>query len=127
MVKKSLKDFVGQKLMIAHVYNMGARLAHEMPVYDKFVGNVKDDIQNFAIVSGQAIADVETFYKDKKLNNLTIIVDEKNIILTSYRLSNLPTSIFINASGKPLGSITGPVSRDDKDVVDLIKKVLKGQ
>lgn len=125
--EKSLKDLVG-KPMIVHMWATWCPpCVQEMPVYNKFVGSVGNGIQNLAIMSGQvSVDDVDAFYKQKKLDNLSIITDEKSVILSGYKLSSLPTTIFVNAKGKPLGFIAGPVSWDDKDVVELVQRILEG-
>ena len=124
--EKSLKDFVGKPMLIHMWATWCPPCVQEMPIYNQFAGNASN-IQNLAIMSGQvSVDDIDAFYKQKKLNNLSIITDEKSIILSGYKLSSLPTTIFVNAKGKPLGFITGPVSWDDKDVVELVQRILAG-
>ena len=126
--EKSLKDLVG-KPMILHMWATWCPpCVQEMPIYNKYVGNSSGQIQNLAIMSGQVVVDdIDAFYKQKKLDNLSIITDEKSVILSGYKLSSLPTTIFVNAKGKPLGFIAGPVSWDDKDVVKLVQRILEGE
>ncbi|PIZ32343.1 MAG: hypothetical protein COY39_05560 [Alphaproteobacteria bacterium CG_4_10_14_0_8_um_filter_37_21] len=126
--EKSLKDLVGKPMIIHMWATWCPPCVEEMPLYNKFAGSVNGNIQNLAIMSGQVVLDdVEAFYKQKNLDNLSIITDEKSVILSGYKLSSLPTTIFVNAKGKPLGFIVGPVSWDDKDVVELVQRILEGE
>lgn len=125
--EQSLKNFIGKPMIIHMWATWCPPCVQEMPIYNQFAGNVSN-IHNLAIMSGQvSVDDIDAFYKQKKLNNLSIITDEKSVILSGYKLSSLPTTIFVNAKGKPLGFITGPISWDDKDVVALVQRILAGE
>jgi len=126
--EKSLKDLIG-KPMLVHIWaTYCPPCVQEMPAYNKFAGSIGSNIQNLAIMSGPvSVVDIDAFYKNNKLDSLPIITDEKNIILSGYKLNSLPTTIFVNAKGKPLGFIAGPVSWDDKDVVELVQRILEGE
>lgn len=121
--EKSLRDLIG-KPMIVHLWaTFCGPCVQELPNYDTFTKE-NDDIQHLAVVVGRSTPkDIESFYEKKNIQHLKIIIDEKNAIPQAYKIQGIPTTIFINSIGKPLGYITGAVEWNDPSSKSLIRKL----
>lgn len=124
--EKSLKGFVGKPIIIHLWATFCGPCVQELPFYDKFSKATEGTVQNIAIMPGKGDPkDIESFYNQKGIENLTVVVDDKNILVESFKIQGIPTSIFISSSGKPLGYITGAVAWEDSSVVKLLMNLLK--
>ncbi|CAO5678325.1 MAG: Thiol-disulfide oxidoreductase ResA [Holosporales bacterium] len=126
--EKSVRDLIG-KPMILHCWaTFCGPCVKELPLYDKFAQSSNGTIENVAVVVGKADPkEIETFYKQKNIKNLKIVIDEKNVLASAFQFQGIPTSIFVSRSGKPLGFISGMISWEDSTVVSLIQTLLKKQ
>ncbi|CAO5680515.1 MAG: Thiol-disulfide oxidoreductase ResA [Holosporales bacterium] len=124
--QKSLNDFKG-KPMIVHMWaTFCGPCVKELPVYDSFVKSTSNDVHHIAVTTGKvAPKDIEDFYTQKNIKNLTIVVDEKATLAQTYQIQAIPTSIFFSASGKPLGYISGIISWEDGNVASLLMNLLR--
>ncbi|MDP2193085.1 MAG: TlpA disulfide reductase family protein, partial [Alphaproteobacteria bacterium] len=83
VTEKTLKDFVGKPTIVHMWATWCPPCVQEMPVYNQYAAATKDKIQNLAIMSGQApIEDIESFYKDKNIDQVKIMTDEQNSVLS---------------------------------------------
>jgi thiol-disulfide isomerase/thioredoxin len=124
--QKSLAEFVGKPMVIHLWATYCGPCVKELPLYDQFVETTSKDIQHIAVMLGKADPkDVEAFYKQKGIKNLSIVIDEKGITSQAYNIQGIPTTIFVSGSGKPLGFISGIIDWNDTNVITLLKNLLK--
>ncbi|MBP9752984.1 MAG: TlpA family protein disulfide reductase [Proteobacteria bacterium] len=123
---KSLNDFKGKPMVIHMWATFCGPCVKELPVYDSFVKSTSNDIAHIAVTTGKVEPkDIEAFYAQKNIKNLTIVVDEKATLAQTYQIQAIPTSIFFSASGKPLGYISGIISWEDGNVASLLMNLLR--
>lgn len=126
--EKSLRDFSGKPLIVHLWATYCGPCVKELPMYDQFVESAGSHIENIALVVGKVDPkEIETFYKQKGIKNLKIVIDENNVLVSAFKFQGIPTSMLVSASGKPLGYISGLINWDDTSVVSLITTVLKKQ
>jgi len=67
---------------------------------------------------------VEAFYKDTGIENLDDYIDLNNSLMGAFKITSLPTTVFIDKSGKEVGRVQGAVNWSAKEVRSFIKSLL---
>lgn len=109
-IKKKLSDFAGKPLIVHFWATWCGACVDEIPELDKYYETYGNDFHLLVVsadeVNGQAVRE---FYKEKKIKNLSIYIDEKGGLARALKVAALPTTVFVNMKGKELGRIIGPI------------------
>lgn len=109
-VKKTVADFSGKPVILHFWATWCGPCVEEMPIFDTFAKNKKDDVHIIAITTDKTKgAAIRNFYKENNINNLNVYFDENGTVASALKASSLPTSVFINKSGEEVGRIVGAV------------------
>lgn len=71
-------------------------------------------------------ATVKAFYTQQKISNLKVYLDQAGRAGREIGLRGLPTTILVDATGKEVMRIEGPVAWDDPAMVAGIQRVIQG-
>lgn len=66
---------------------------------------------------------VEEFFQKKKIQNLEIYTDKRNMLFSKFGGITLPTTVIINHLGQEVAKIVGVIDWEaDNEVIDLLMK-----
>lgn len=68
---------------------------------------------------------VKPFLAEKKLSELTVLLDPKSATMKALQIRGLPTSILIGRDGKEIGRMEGDYEWDGPEAIALVQKHLK--
>ena len=68
---------------------------------------------------------VKPFLAEKKLSDLTVLLDPKSATMKTLQVRGLPTTILIGRDGKEIGRMEGDYEWDGPAALALIQKYLK--
>jgi thiol-disulfide isomerase/thioredoxin len=71
-------------------------------------------------------ATVKSFYTQQKISNLKVYLDQGGKAGRDLGLRGLPTSILVDATGKEVMRVEGPLAWDDSAMVAGIQRVIQG-
>lgn len=125
-LQKTIADFSGKPVILHFWATWCGPCVEEMPVFDTFAKNKKDDVYIIAITTDRTKGEaIRSFYKENNINNLNIYFDENGTVASALKASSLPTSVFINKSGEEVGRIVGAVAWNDKAGEVLLNHIAK--
>lgn len=68
---------------------------------------------------------VKPFLAEKKLSELTVLLDPKSATMKALQVRGLPTTILISRDGKEIGRMEGDYEWDGPEAIALMQKHLK--
>ncbi|MBI2706769.1 MAG: TlpA family protein disulfide reductase [Proteobacteria bacterium] len=101
------------------------------PVCVKKMGTLNNFAQKFQEQGGTIISlsedsgglsTVKAYYARHGYQNLPIYLDTSGQLMSAFGASGLPTSIFIDASGKELGRIAGGIDWESEPVRKMVEQ-----
>ncbi|KAF0091839.1 MAG: redoxin domain protein [Fusobacteria bacterium] len=112
----SLSDFKGKPVVINFWASWCPPCKEEMPFYNEVYKELGDEVQ-FMMVdlvdgSRETVATAKAFVKENGYE-FPVFFDTDQEAAIAYGIYSIPTSIFIDADGKVVRSITGSMTKDD--------------
>ncbi len=107
----SLESFRGQPVMINFWATWCPPCRSEMPIIQAAGDQFADDLVILAISTGDRESDVIQYQEAHDLD-LIILLDPEAAVAESYGVRGLPTSVFIDSSGKLRDVYIGELSED---------------
>ncbi len=111
---RSPADFRGKVVLLNMWATWCPPCRKEMPTLDRLQ----------ASLGGGAEA-VKTFYSEIGVRNLAVYVDASGQALSALVAVGLPTTILIDAEGRELGRLMGPVGWDAKEMVAFLERIVE--
>ena len=68
---------------------------------------------------------VKPFLAEKKLSELTVLLDPKSTTMKAMQIRGLPTTILLSRDGREIGRLEGDYEWDGAEAVALVSKYLK--
>ena len=121
----SLTDYEGKFVLLNFWATWCPPCVREMPALNVLHNKLKSN-RNFVVVGvhvGPALATVKQFLKDKPVD-FDIVID-KNMSLSSWPVSGLPTTFLISPTGKIIYKATGEREWGSDEMVKFIQGVIK--
>lgn len=121
----SLSDYQGKFVLLNFWATWCPPCVKEMPALND-LHNKLHGSNNFEVVGvhvGPALATVKQFLKDKPVD-FDIVID-KNMSLSNWPVSGLPTTFLISPSGKMLYKATGEREWGSDEMVKFIQSAMK--
>lgn len=112
----SLSDFKGKPVVVNFWASWCPPCKEEMPFYNEVFKELGGEVQ-FMMVdlvdgSRETVDSAKSFIKDNGYE-FPIFFDTDQEAAIAYGIYSIPTSIFIDADGKVVKSITGSLTKDD--------------
>ena len=99
----------------------------ELPEVDKTLKTYAD--KGFAVVAismdGKHVEKVQAFFAEHGITQLTPYFDDKSAAFQALQIRGLPSTVFVDANGKILKHLHGPVAWDSPQVKAFIEEALK--
>ncbi len=121
----SLSDYKGRFVLLNFWATWCPPCVKEMPALNVLHNklNGKNGLQVVGVHVGPALATVKQFLKDKPVD-FDIVID-KNMALSGWQVSGLPTTFLISPSGKIIYKAVGEREWDSDEMVKFIQGVMK--
>jgi len=119
----SLSDFKGKKVFLNFWATWCPPCKAEMPEIEKVYQETKDsDLVILAVEIGESHDTVKSFL-DKKDYNFKILLDLDQSVSTTYGITAIPTSFFIDEEGNIISKRVGGMSYDEmKEYIATLDK-----
>ena len=121
----SLSDYKGRFVLLNFWATWCPPCVKEMPalnvLHNKLSSN--NGLQVVGVHVGPALATVKQFLKDKPVD-FDIVID-KNMALSGWQVSGLPTTFLISPSGKIIYKAVGEREWDSDEMIKFIQSVMK--
>ncbi|OKH87805.1 TlpA disulfide reductase family protein [Thalassospira sp. TSL5-1] len=120
-----LKDFRGTVLLVNLWATWCAPCVKEMPDLNELADKMANKPFRVLAISQDrgGAKDVQTFYKENDIHNLSTALDPKGVMARSFKVRGLPTSILIGRDGNIIGYIEGIAPWTDPAVVDYFTRL----
>ena len=121
----SLSDYRGKFVLLNFWATWCPPCIKEMPALNVLHNKLKgrNGLYVVAVHAGPALATVKKFLKDNPVDYDVVI--DKNMSLSSWQVSGLPTTFLINPDGKVIYKATGEREWDSDEMINFIKSVMK--
>ena len=121
----SLSDYRGKFVLLNFWATWCPPCVKEMPALNVLHNKLKgrNGLHVVAVHAGPALATVKKFLKDNPVDYDVVI--DKNMSLSSWQVSGLPTTFLINPAGKIIYKATGERDWDSEEMVNFIKSIMK--
>ncbi len=120
----SLSDYEGKFVVLNFWATWCPPCVKEMPALNKLHNKLSgSSLEVVGVHVGPALATVKQFLKDKPVD-FDILID-KNMSLSSWQVSGLPTTFLISPSGKVIYKATGEREWGSDEMVKFIRGVMK--
>lgn len=121
----SLSDYRGKFVLLNFWATWCAPCVKEMPALNVLHNKLKgrNGLHVVAVHAGPALATVKKFLKDNPVDYDVVI--DKNMSLSSWQVSGLPTTFLINPAGKIIYKATGERDWDSEEMMNFIKSIMK--
>lgn len=121
----SLSDYRGKFVLLNFWATWCPPCIKEMPalnnLHNKFKG--RHGLHVVAVHVGPALATIKNFLKNNPVD-FDVVID-KNISLSGWPISGLPTTFLINPDGKVIYKATGERNWDSEEMITFIKGIMK--
>ncbi len=124
----TLADFRGKVVLVNFWATWCPACIVEMPLLDSLQARLggKDFMVLTISQDGGGMPVVKRFLKKRKLFNLPIFIDKDRRLGIAFDQSLLPTSMLLDAEGRELGRIIGPVEWDSPETMAFLRRYLPG-
>ena len=121
----SLSDYRGKFVLLNFWATWCPPCVKEMPALNVLHNKLKgrNGLYVVAVHAGPALATVKKFLKDNPVDYDVVI--DKNMSLSSWQVSGLPTTFLINPDGKVIYKATGEREWDSEEMINFIKSIMK--
>lgn len=121
----SLSDYRGKFVLLNFWATWCPPCIKEMPALNVLHNKLKgrNGLYVVAVHAGPALATVKKFLKDNPVDYDVVI--DKNMSLSSWQVSGLPTTFLINPDGKVIYKATGEREWDSEEMINFIKSIMK--
>lgn len=109
-----LSDFQGQKVILNFWATWCPPCREEMPAMQKYFEETDENVVILA-VNMDSNNDVQSFIDNNKLT-FTIPLDVKNSVSSTYQISSIPTTYFIDSSGVINHKLVGEMKIKDMEM-----------
>ncbi|MBI1954414.1 MAG: TlpA family protein disulfide reductase [Proteobacteria bacterium] len=109
---KTLNDLQGKPVILHFWATWCGHCVKELPFLDKFAKDYQDKFHIIALTTetDQKMGEsIRKFYEEKGIKHLTICLDPKGYLSQTFKVKNMPTTIFISSKGQEMGRITGAI------------------
>lgn len=119
--KVSLSDYKGKKIFLNFWATWCPPCKAEMPNIEKVYQDTKDsDLVILAVEIGEPLETVKSFI-DKNEYNFNVLLDIDQSVASSYNISSIPTSYFIDEEGYIIAKRVGGMNKDQ--MMDYIENM----
>ena len=120
----SLTDYRGKFVLINFWATWCPPCVKEMPALNSLHSKLKNQgLRVVAVHAGPALATVKKFLKDNPVD-FDVVID-KNMSLSNWQVSGLPTTFLVNPDGKLIYKATGERDWDSEEMISFLKAVMK--
>ena len=121
----SLSDYEGKFVLLNFWATWCPPCVKEMPTLNDLHNklNGRNGLEVVGVHVGPALATVKQFLKDRPVD-FDILID-KNMSLSSWQVSGLPTTFLIDPSGKLIYKATGEREWGSDEMVEFIRGIMK--
>ncbi|MFK7794192.1 MAG: TlpA family protein disulfide reductase [Gammaproteobacteria bacterium] len=121
----SLSDYEGKFVLLNFWATWCPPCVKEMPALNQLHNklNASNGLEVVGVHVGPALATVKQFLKDKPVD-FDIVID-KNMSLSSWQVSGLPTTFLISPSGKLIYKATGEREWGSDEMVEFVRGIMK--
>ena len=121
----SLSDYEGKFVLLNFWATWCPPCVKEMPALNSLHNklNPSNGLEVVGVHVGPALATVKQFLKDNPVD-FDIVID-KNMSLSSWQVSGLPTTFLISPSGKLIYKATGEREWGSDEMVEFLRGVMK--
>jgi Peroxiredoxin len=121
--KVSLSDFKGKKVFLNFWATWCPPCKAEMPEIEKVYQETKDsDVVILGVEIGEPLDTVKTFIV-KNNYNFKVLLDQDQSVATTYGISAIPTSYFIDEEGNIISKRVGEMNYEDmKEYITKLEK-----
>ena len=120
----NLNDYKGNLILVNFWATWCVPCKDEMPSLDLL--QVHEDLSNLKIfpinVGKDSIKNIEIFFKDLKIQNLSIYFDSPITLAKKFKLRGIPTSILFNKNGEEIARIIGLINFEDEIFINWLSK-----
>ncbi len=124
--KRTLADFRGKVVLLNIWATWCGPCRQEMPALDRLqsrLGSADFEVVALSIDrGGQAV--VKSFFDEINVQRLAIYVDATAEAGNKLEILGVPTTLLLDATGREIGRLTGPVEWDSAEVIDMIRRYL---
>ena len=125
--KVSLADYRGQHVLFNFWALWCAPCVKEMPALNRLDGAIGGSFEVVTLTTGRnARPAVDTFFAEKKLDNLPKLFDPKMAVARNVGALGLPVTLFIDPQGREVARATGDFHWDSPAAQKLIKAWVVG-
>lgn len=120
----ALNDLRGKPIMLTFWATWCGSCTDEIPVIDKFSAGKRNQLTILtAAIDGEREKKIERFVKGKKIT-LPVLLDVKEKIARTYRVTMIPTTFLIDRDGLIVGMIRGERDWSSQDAWPAIQEIL---
>ena len=121
----SLSDYRGKFVLVNFWATWCPPCVKEMPALNVLHNRLKghNGLHVVAVHAGPALATVKKFLNENPVD-FDVVID-KNMSLSSWEVSGLPTTFLINPDGKVIYKATGEREWDSEEMINFIKSIMK--
>ena len=121
----SLSDYRGKFVLLNFWATWCPPCVKEMPALNVLHNKFKkhNNLRVVAVHAGPALATVKNFLKNNPVDYDVVI--DKNMSLSNWQVSGLPTTFLINPDGKVIYKATGERDWDSEEMIKFIQAIMK--
>lgn len=125
--RKTLDAFHGKVILLNIWATWCPPCVKEMPTLDALqadLGSSKFEVVTLSIDTG-GVPVVRKFFDKVGIKHLAMYVDQTSLAFTNLRIVGLPTTMIVDADGRELARLIGPVTWNDPDMEAYLKTYIK--
>ena len=125
-VPRTLADFRGKGLVLNLWATWCAPCVFEMPSLNRLQAELADEgVVVLALSEDIGGADrVKRFYGRRGIANLAVHIDERGRMFNALGAQGLPTTVLVDAMGREVGRVLGPLEWDTPEAIDFVRACL---
>ena len=123
---RTLADFRGKGVVLNLWATWCVPCVLEMPSLDRLQAELADEgIVVLALSEDMGGADrVERFYGRRGIANLAVHIDKQGRMFNALGAQGLPTTVLVDARGREVGRVLGPLEWDEPEAIDFVRACL---
>ncbi|HJN23113.1 MAG TPA: TlpA disulfide reductase family protein [Rhodospirillales bacterium] len=122
----TLADYRGRGVVLNFWATWCAPCVREMPALDRLRVKLSGGGAEVLTISedhgGGAV--INKFFQVNNIRNLPALIDKRGVMLRSFVIKGLPTTVLIDAEGKEIGRVVGPAEWDGPKVAAFARGCL---
>jgi thiol-disulfide isomerase/thioredoxin len=112
---RNISDYRGQIVFLNFWATWCEPCVREMPVFEEFMAEERDDAVILAVNNGEDPAAVRDFQQLFRLETLPLVMDPDYRISDGFGVMNLPVTYVLDGEGVVQGFKLGEITREDID------------